>query len=192
MNTAIVATFLQRTRIACCILSAYCLFATGCSQPAERDVVKRTDTKTRAERRAFYGAPPVVPHAPQGAACTTCHTDIGKKVVNLGFAPANPHGDRGDLQNCRQCHVFIQSDEQFAANDFQGLRKKSLKGERLFASAPPSIPHPVVMRSNCLACHTGQSARPEILCSHPERVNCAQCHIETANSDSPFLADKGA
>ena len=43
--------------------------------------------------------------------------------------------------------------------------------------SPPVIPHKLFMRENCLSCHAGPSAPKEIRMSHPERVNCRQCHV---------------
>ena len=136
-----------------------------------------TASRIRAERRAYDGSPPVIPHQALGAVCTTCHTATGKAVPNMAYAPANPHGDMGSVENCRQCHLFKRSDDQFAETEFAALAGPSKKGERLFAGAPPTIPHSSLMRANCLACHAGPSARPEIRCTHPERTNCVQCHV---------------
>ena len=43
--------------------------------------------------------------------------------------------------------------------------------------SPPVIPHQLQLRENCLACHAGPSAPKEIRVTHPERVNCRQCHV---------------
>ena len=43
--------------------------------------------------------------------------------------------------------------------------------------SPPVIPHQLQMRENCLACHAGPGAPKEIRVSHPERINCRQCHV---------------
>ena len=134
----------------------------------------------RAARRAFDGAPPTVPHQSFGQECTVCHTERGRIVPSIGVAPANPHAgdDRtGALANCRQCHVFSQSSELFVANTFRPHRARRTVSERAHPAAPPVIPHPVVMRTNCVACHSGVAARLEIRCSHPERTNCTQCHL---------------
>ena len=136
-----------------------------------------TATEVRSARRAFDGSPPVIPHQAFGSACVTCHTETGKPVPNLAYAPANPHGDVGSLRNCRQCHLFQQDQQLFADNEFQPLTVSLHRGDRLFPGAPPTIPHTLSMRKNCLACHAGPSARPEIHCTHPERSNCSQCHV---------------
>jgi nitrate reductase cytochrome c-type subunit len=169
-----------------CLILAWllppCLAAAGCSRVPGDGVLALlpTPTTVRAQRRAYEGAPPVIPHKPLGAACVTCHTETGKPVPELGLAPANPHqapADRGRTQNCRQCHVFQRSTESFVANSFDGLRSASLRGERLYPGAPPLIPHSLQMRQSCNACHSGPAARSEIVCSHPQRANCRQCHL---------------
>jgi cytochrome c-type protein NapB len=102
-------------------------------------------------------------------------------VPDLGFAPANPHRDTegmGEEVRCRQCHVFRATDEVFVANGFTGLPQDLRPGERFSDGSPPVIPHPVFMRENCVACHTGPGAREEIRTSHPERDRCRQCHVE--------------
>lgn len=172
-------------RVAC--LAAACLVAlTACRrEPVE---VQLTATSERASRRAFDGAPPVIPHKPLGAACITCHTSGGKVVPNIGYAPANPHGKMGSLENCRQCHLFKQADDDFAENLFVGVVQTTDSGEAAFPGAPSTIPHPVLMRENCVACHAGPSSRPEIRCTHTERVNCTQCHLP-AQTATVFSAE---
>ncbi len=62
---------------------------------------------TRAQRRAFEGAPPTVPHPVDQAgfpACLTCHRE-GMDVAGR-MAPATSHPERG---NCLQCHVVSLS-----------------------------------------------------------------------------------
>lgn len=166
------------------------LTANGCSQnsePHQAASIEPASYEIRAKRRAYDGAPPTIPHAPFGQDCTTCHTEIGKEIPTIGFAPANPHfGDRraGALTNCAQCHLFSESDRLFVENQFQGLpdvRYESIRANRL---APPVLPHSVNMRSNCMACHAGVAARPEILCSHPERSNCSQCHLAIESNNA--------
>lgn len=161
----------------------------GC-RPKSRESasVPLTSTEDRSERRAFDGSPPVIPHQSLGAKCEVCHTEKGSAVPGMAFAPANPHGNVGSLQNCRQCHLFQQADDLFAETEFQPLPVKMEAGSRLFPGAPPTIPHSLQMRNNCLACHAGPTARPEIRCSHPERTNCVQCHVvQSAPHHSEFL-----
>lgn len=135
----------------------------------------------RAERRAYDGAPPTIPHAPFGAACSACHTPAGMEVPDVGFAPPSPHAETAGLglaARCTQCHVFRQTEQLFVPSQFTGLRQDLRQGRRLNPLAPPVMPHSVFMRENCLACHSGPAAREEIRTPHPERARCAQCHVE--------------
>ena len=136
--------------------------------------------QVRAARRAYDGAPPVIPHEPFGFACSKCHHQQAELIPTVGIAPANPHltdRRRGNFTNCTQCHVFSSTDDVFAANSFRGLPIDEKPTSRAYPGAPPVISHAIGMRSNCLACHAGPGARPEIVCSHPERSNCLQCHV---------------
>jgi cytochrome c-type protein NapB len=131
-------------------------------------------------RRAYPGAPPVIPHTmPEshgigGRSCLVCHAD-GGWVPRLGaFTPVTPHPE---LVNCVQCHVPASG----AAAPFRGsaftpppappIRRAALPG------SPPPIPHDLGMRDNCLACHGGPAAVREVRTTHPNRVNCRQCHV---------------
>lgn len=154
-----------------------------------------TASVVRAERRLFDGAPPVIPHPPLNIACTDCHTATGKEAPPIGIAPANPHADtagisgvRG-LRNCQQCHVFRRQDDRFQENDFAGLTQRLARADRLYPGAPPVIPHRDFMRENCVACHGGLAARPEIRCRHTQRENCRQCHVAVQSRENPELAE---
>lgn len=134
----------------------------------------------RAQRRAYDGAPPVIPHQFFGMACQQCHNERGVDVPGVGFAPPSPHehtSRSGAMQRCTQCHVFRNTEAVFVANGFAGLRQDLRPGSRLHAFAPPRIPHLILLRENCQACHTGPAAREEIRCSHPDRARCTQCHV---------------
>jgi cytochrome c-type protein NapB len=132
----------------------------------------------RAAGRAYDGAPPVIPHRPAGE-CTTCHDDDGTMIAGIGVAPASPHGRErmeGDMRRCTQCHVSSATTAMFVSSRFNGLPQRPWRGGRLYEGAPPTIPHTLQLRENCLACHAGPAARTEIATSHPERVRCRQCH----------------
>lgn len=177
--------------LAVALLISLLLLPAGCrkSTPSTASP-KLTASDVRAQRRAYDGSPPVVPHEPLGAQCTSCHTTTGMPVPNMAYAPANPHGDAGSLQNCRQCHLFKRGEDQFAETEYVALAVDPKPGERLFVGAPPTIPHSTLMRANCLACHDGPSARPEIRCTHPDRVNCAQCHVaKTVETEFAAVTD---
>jgi cytochrome c-type protein NapB len=157
-----------------------------------RDGATKTSAALRALRRAYDGAPPVIPHDPIGAACQQCHDADGLAVEDLGFAPANPHAFTPGLSamsNCQQCHVYQKTEAEFVANQFEGFPQDLRKGQRLNAYSPPVIPHPIFMRENCEACHDGPAAREEIRCQHPERTHCQQCHVPRTTIDQFLRSD---
>ncbi len=71
---------------------------------------------------------------------------------------------------------------------------------RAFAGAPPIIPHPVLEfgRGNCLSCHLlGNAVKQDRIApitTHPKRLNCQQCHVEsftkTLFRDNTFIGLK--
>lgn len=143
--------------------------------------------KARMQRRAFDGAPPVVPHPVDQmttASCLVCHEnskDIGKGVR----APMMSHPV---YVNCTQCHAESASTEfeyqPPALNQFEGLVSFG-PGSRAGQGAPPVIPHSTWMRENCMSCHQRQGASP-IRTTHPWRANCTQCHAPSAELDQLF------
>jgi cytochrome c-type protein NapB len=76
-------------------------------------------------------------------------------------------------------------------SDFAGRLQGVRGGDRLYAGAPPVTPHDEFMREDCNACHAGPTARPEIVCDHSERVNCAQCHARGGTHAEPFVSPFG-
>ena len=56
-----------------------------------------------------------------------------------------------------------------------------------FPGGPPMIPHQIQMRENCISCHAGPSAPKEIRVTHPERVNCRQCHLPMHQEWKPSI-----
>jgi len=136
----------------------------------------RAALAARAERRAFPGAPPVVPHgvdARSSAACLSCH-EQGTVVQGKRASPL-PHPA---YASCTQCHVAAQhpgpAPAWQVANTFVGADPPG-KGSRAGVGAPPTIPHDTWMRGACLACH-GSGGWPGLRTSHPQRVSCQQCH----------------
>ena len=172
-------------RLAGCLALGALLLTGGCGGEDWVEVPGRAGAfksaaSVRASRVLYDGAPPVIPHMSFGAACSSCHDSQGIAVEGVGYAPTSPHDDTeraGTTVRCRQCHVFVNSDEIFAGSDFVGLRQDLRQGGRLYPGAPPTIPHRTLMRENCAACHTGPGARAEIVTSHPERTRCRQCHV---------------
>ena len=140
----------------------------------------KSAASVRALRRAFDGAPPVIPHRRYGATCTNCHTMRGINLPGVGFAPPMPHARTKGMYGtprCTQCHVRKTTEDLWRATDFEGLRQDLRRGKKAFFTSPPVIPHALQMRENCQACHTGPAAREEIRCDHPDRVRCVQCHV---------------
>ncbi len=177
------------------LIAGALLLAACAGPPADKVDVPGTDgaVKTaafaRAERRAFDGAPPVIPHQNFGMTCIQCHDLQGMEVDGVGFAPPSPHAlprlpasggttlGMSAFSRCQQCHVFAVAEDEFAGNSFAGLRQDLRRGARLNPFAPPTLPHTTFMRENCAACHSGPAAREEIRTDHPERPRCLQCHV---------------
>jgi cytochrome c-type protein NapB len=146
----------------------------------------------RALRRAYSGAPPVVPHAidqQNASSCLVCHGD-GMKVGDV-VAPRMSHQT---YANCTQCHVESvnralppTTDPRAAASLFQGLAAPG-PGERAWPGAPPTIPHTTWMRESCTSCH-GELADKGLRTSHPWRGNCVQCHSLSADLDQRQVLD---
>ncbi len=142
---------------------------------------QKTTARLRAERRLYDGAPPVIPHRDFAADCISCHTIAGMSVPDVGFAPPAPHANvtpPAAMSRCQACHVWKLTDDLFRPNGFVGLAQDLRAGKRQNDLAPPVIPHQILLRENCRACHAGPAAREEIRCPHPERERCTQCHVE--------------
>lgn len=151
----------------------------------ERDAEKAASLALRAERRAYDGAPPQIPHVidqQSSASCVACHTSglrVGDRV-----APVMAHAR---YASCTQCHVEASNGRvpasTFAvANAFVGLRPAGVGGERAWEGAPPTIPHTTLLREDCASCH-GVWGRPGLRTTHPERQSCTQCHGPSAVLD---------
>lgn len=145
----------------------------------------------RASRRAYDGAPPVIPHAIDSisaAACASCHEQDSNVVIG-GTRPAEI--SHPWISNCTSCHVPADGLRQHTApldtrlqveNSFLGKTSPG-SGPRAYGEAPPTVPHPIWMRQNCMACH-GPGREHAIRTSHPERQNCLQCHAPNALFDN--------
>ena len=134
----------------------------------------------RAARRAYNGAPPVVPHSIDqlsSDACMVCH-EVGLRVENR-IAAVMPHPY---LTNCTQCHVEQQMPDLepfvLANNTFNG-KPAPFEGPRAWPGAPPVIPHTMHMRNNCNACH-GVNSLHGMRTTHPWRTSCTQCHAPSS------------
>ncbi|WP_420316145.1 hypothetical protein [Ekhidna sp.] len=133
------------------------------------------------KNRAYDGAPPMIPHPMLskkgigGKSCLQCHSTGGYVDRFKAHAPITPHPD---FLNCVQCHVPKNTDKLFVANQFTRSKPKRI-GAGVLDGSPPPIPHDFQVRGSCLSCHGAPSAPKEIRVTHPERVNCLQCHAPT-------------
>jgi cytochrome c-type protein NapB len=155
------------------------LVLAACGSPAPTPATPRS-TGQRAQARAYDGAPPTIPHDAAIGACVTCHDGDGTAIDGIGVAPASPHGAAaasGALRRCRQCHVATTTETLLVASRFTGLAQGPWRGSRATPGAPPTIPHTLQLRGECLACHAGPGSRAEIRTTHPERTRCRQCHV---------------
>ncbi len=134
------------------------------------------------DNRAYPGAPPSIPHpvvkerSYGGNTCIQCHQNGGFVEKYNAYAPVTPHPE---MVNCRQCHVTKNTNTTFKDFDFIKVHPPKV-GEGInnaMPGSPPMIPHQLQMRESCISCHAGPSAPKEIRVSHPERVNCRQCHL---------------
>ena len=136
--------------------------------------------KTYYDNRAFHGAPPSIPHEVASErsmgenTCLKCHENGGYVDKFEAFAPVTPHPE---MVNCRQCHVPQKTQTLFKGTNFKRGTIPTVGINNTLAGSPPVIPHQLQLRENCLACHAGPSAPKEIRVTHPERVNCRQCHV---------------
>jgi cytochrome c-type protein NapB len=128
--------------------------------------------------RAYSGAPPVIPHrigtsrTLTGDSCLGCHEFGGYTPKFDAYAPVVPHPEK---INCRQCHNPRNEEGGFKQTEW--VKNSGERGFAHLAGSPLVIPHRLQMRENCLSCHAGPAAVSEIRTSHPERVNCLQCHV---------------
>lgn len=136
--------------------------------------------QTYYNNRAFHGAPPSIPHPVDNEhnmgdnSCLKCHQNGGFAAKFNAYAPVTPHPE---MVNCRQCHVVENTTGVFKGSNYKAHKApKAGASNKALVSSPPVIPHQVQMHENCLSCHAGPSAPKEIRVSHPERINCRQCH----------------
>ena len=154
-----------------------------CHDPHTLDIApdveaKKRSLKIRSDRRAYNGAPPIVPHEisqTDDAACSACHR-LGARIGEL-VARRMPHRF---LPHCLQCHApppppVVASLVAVPDNTFSGLPTPAA-GPRAYPGAPPLIPHSTWMRHDCLSCHGGTTGWPGLEVTHRWRTNCLQCH----------------
>lgn len=169
----------------------------------DREAHPRT-LKTMRFLRAYPGAPPRIPHelTPdefRTGACLTCHERGGYSRRFAAYVPVTPHSGNGP---CLQCHVgadegmavsLDSQDSNWRCHQCHGaggrpradadasLDWRTTAWPQLAPRAPghtpPTIPHDLQSRGNCLACHAGPAAAAEVRTTHPEWANCRQCHL---------------
>jgi cytochrome c-type protein NapB len=146
---------------------------------------RRRALESRGAHRAYEGAPPTIPHAIDQQslpACLACHAQ--GLVIAGRTAPRMSHEA---YASCTQCHVVeadprpLQEPVPVLANTFAGLESWG-RGERAWPGAPPTMPHPSHMRTECTSCH-GTGGRAGIRSTHPYRQSCNQCHPPSAALD---------
>ncbi len=189
--------------------------ATGSLLRRRRAAHPRTLATSRAVR-AYPGAPPRVPHGLtdgefRNGECNTCHERGGYVPRFSAYAPRTPHPE---LEACLQCHAVsdgvvgarlpgVNPDDLCAQCHVAatiGRAPPAFRGAGLdwrsapwpvlrppVPDGPPlAIPHTLNLRGNCNACHAGMGAIEELRTTHPERVNCRQCHVHEADPDAVF------
>ncbi len=159
------------------------------------DDERAAEVARRARLRAYDGAPPRIPHPVAQRTlpeCLACHAD-GMRVAGHS-APEMPHAS---LTSCVQCHVV---DGGSGPRGLAGLtggppadtsfvgRVAPLRGERAWAGAPPTVPHPTRMREDCVTCHGTLSTG--IGSPHLDRQSCLQCHATSAALERPARAGR--
>jgi len=148
--------------------------------PPQADADTARALALRAERRAYDGAPPTIPHAiaEQAApACLTCHGE-GARFAGKN-APAMSHETHA---SCLQCHAPSRepaagpaAPEPFSSPGSDFVGRGSERGSRAWPGAPPTVPHSEQMRTRCESCH-GVFGKLGMRSTHPWRQSCRQCH----------------
>jgi len=160
------------------------------AQPAPTEEEREAALAVRTSRRAYDGAPPVVPHPIDplsSASCLLCHGRESQPVI-AGKTP--PRISHAAYANCTQCHVPSTGPGQGVAHAALGLKASTAfegafpttPGSRAYKGAPPTMPHRTLMREDCMSCH-GPGRANAIRTSHPDRQSCVQCHAPTAAFD---------
>lgn len=147
--------------------------------------------KDRSSRRAYDGAPPTIPHSinyRDVESCSVCHSQNANVMIAGRRSPAMSHPY---MANCTQCHAPYDGLAMLQHSGTVGLvvenkfigATHSGSGSRAYRGAPPTIPHRVSMRQNCMSCH-GPGMPHAVVTSHPQRSNCQQCHAQDSSYDN--------
>ncbi len=162
--------------------------------------------------RAYPGAPPRIPHGLTDREfrenlCNSCHARGGFAPRFGAYTPVTPHPEYTDCLQCHapdamtvglgipeltpdlvcsQCHVDPdQPPPSLVSLDWQPMAWPEL-GQRAMEGSPHWIPHTLQLREDCMACHGGPSALPEIRTTHPERADCRSCHVPVDEAEDVF------
>ncbi len=136
--------------------------------------------------RQYPGSPPIIPHkvdptfSGNETDCLSCHAKGGYSQEFGTFVPVTPHPEN---TLCFQCHAQVETKELFVASDWKSIAPPRL-GVSALASSPPTIPHSLQLRENCISCHTGPGAVVEIRVDHASRGNCRQCHVPLVQTET--------
>ena len=132
------------------------------------------------ELRQYPGSPPRIPHkippsfALETYDCISCHGRGGYAAEMEAYAPVTPHPEN---ESCLQCHVPQVTEGLFVETNWQSIEPPAIGRSQQLGGSPPSIPHSLQLREDCIACHTGPGAVAEIRVEHASRGNCRQCHV---------------
>ncbi len=160
------------------VLSVYGAATSGERIKKENAVAENS----RAALRAFYTAPPVIPHEVESGGSRNC-LDCHVYVTKLGEASADMQIPHPQFFNCLQCHApSLPGGNQQADNVWEGL-EEPIEGTRWSLASPPTIPHRIFLRGNCLSCHGPQNPDMRLKTPHPERASCLQCHAPDHNRE---------
>ncbi|MEN8135625.1 MAG: nitrate reductase cytochrome c-type subunit [Thermodesulfobacteriota bacterium] len=147
----------------------------------------RRTLNTFYELRQYPGAPPRIPHAvpffyqDDNSDCIACHEDGGYDAEQDAYAPVTPHPEN---ESCFQCHVPQRTEKLFVETTWRSISPPKL-GRSQMGGSPPTIPHSLQLREDCIACHAGPAAVAEIRVEHASRGNCRQCHVPMVVTEIP-------
>ena len=156
--------------------------------------------------RAYPGAPPRIPHGLtpsefQNGNCKTCHERGGYSERFDAYVPVTPHPELGACLSCHvgdaklmavslpstdpnarcpQCHSPGAGRWKDSTVDWKPMAWPQIPAI-VAGRTPPHIPHALLLRENCLACHSAPSGVAELQTRHPQLANCRQCHVEGAS-----------
>lgn len=136
--------------------------------------------------RQYPGSPPWIPHpvdqtmSGKATDCLACHGKGGYSQEFGKFTPVTPHPEN---TLCFQCHAERVTEKTFVATNWQSIDPPRL-GRSFLPGSPPSVPHGLQLRENCIACHNGPAAVVEIRVDHGPRGHCRQCHVPAVQHEA--------